>query len=375
RFAEDAREHRGSSQRLNRNMVVFLAPDGKRLDELAEATRHFLAWEWINNRIEELNLSPQQVSQVRENLGRTDEAVTARIAQTYHWALVPEQPDAGRPARISVEKADGGSGHLAERVTDKLTRAGLLAGSVAARAIRLDLEQKLDSVWERGHVAVGELWAYYCHYPYMTRLRDRKVLDEGVASALGLITFQIDGFALAAGFDEATGRYTGLVLPGGDAHFGQVTDATLLVRPDLAIAQDEEDRRPDPVPDPDPEPSPGAGAGPDTGTGGGTGPEPGARSGHGSGPGPGLRPDPEPAPPRNTRYFGVYRVSTERYGRDLANLGQEILSQLAAVDGADLEVTVEVHARRPEGFPDDKVRTVLENARTLHFTQSGFEDD
>ena len=381
RFVRDAFEHRGSGQRQNRNMVVFLAPDSKRLDELAESTRHYLAWKWVSRRIEELNLSPQQVSQVTENLRRTDEEVTARIAQTYHWVLVPEQPEADRPARISVEKADGASGHLSDRVTDKLNREGLLAGSVAARAIRLDLEQKLPSVWQRGHVAVGELWGYYCRYPYLTRLRDRRVLDEGVASALDLITFEMDGFALAAGFDEATGRYAGLVLPGGNAHFGQVTDATLLVRPDLAIAQDEQDRQPAPAPDPVPDPGSGAASGNGTGAGSGTGTGSGPRlvTGGGTGSGrrsdPGPAPEPEPARPHNTRYFGVYQVSTERYGRDLANLGQEILSQFLAVDGVDLEVTVEVHARRAEGFPDDKVRTVLENARTLHFTQSSFEDD
>ena len=73
---------------------------------------------------------------------------------------------------------------------------------------------------------------------------------------------------------------------------------------------------------------------------------------------------------RNTRYFGVYRVDPERYSRDLTRLSQEILQQLAALDGVDLEVTVEVHARREEGFTDDKVRVVSENARTLRFEQS-----
>jgi hypothetical protein len=34
-----------------------------------------------------------------------------------------------------------------------------------------------------------------------------------------------------------------------------------------------------------------------------------------------------------------------------------------------------VHARKDEGFPDDKVRVVLENARTLKFQQFGFETD
>ena len=46
-----------------------------------------------------------------------------------------------------------------------------------------------------------------------------------------------------------------------------------------------------------------------------------------------------------------------------------------AVEDAQLEITVEVQARSAAGFPEEKVRTVLENARTLKFRQSGFEDD
>jgi hypothetical protein len=327
-------------------MLVFLAPDSKRLDELQEAARDYLAWSWVSSRQEELNLSPQQVKQVEANSKRSDEAVTARMAQAYHWALVPEQADPARPATIAVEKADGANDRLAERVTEKLNRLALLAGSVAARTIRLDLDQRLKTVWDRGHVSVGDLWSYYCRYPYLTRLRDRTVLDEGVRSTLTWVMWETEGFALADGYDEATGRYSGLTLPGGDSYFGQITDATLLVAPAVATQQ-----IPVVVPD-DP-----------------TVPED-----------PTVPDDPTvprldvPTPAANTRFFGVFTVDPERYGRDFTRLSQEVLQQLTSVDGVELEIHVEVHARRPAGFPDDKVRTVLENARTLRFDQSSFED-
>ena len=359
RFARDGFERRGSAQRTNRNMVVFLAPDTKRLDELSDAVRHYLAWDWCADRIEELNLSPHQVKQVHANRQRSDEAATARIAQTYHWVLVPEQPEPARPPLIAVEKAEGSNDRLAERVTERLTRAGLLASSVNARTIWLDLDQKLSKVWSRGHISAGELWSYSAQHPYLTRMRDRGVLDEGILSTLNLITWRQDGFALADGYDQATGRYTGLVLPGGDAHFGHITDATLLVAPGVASAQDDADRAAatspaQPTTDVD---GPNA---PTIPTGTGTPPAP-------------QRPS-EAEKTRNTRYFGVYRVDPGRYSRDLTRLSQEILQQLAALDGVDLEVTVEVHARREEGFTDDKVRVVSENARTLRFEQSSFED-
>lgn len=360
-FAQEAFEHRGTSQRTNRNMVVFLAPDSKRLEELMEAVRDYLAWDWVHLRREELGLSLAQIRMVEDRRTQSGDAVTARTAQTYHWALIPDQPDPKAPAVIAVEKADGATDRLAERVTDKLARAGLLADGIASRSLRLELDAKLTAVWDRGHVSVGELWSYYCRYPYLTRLRDRSVLDDGVASALASITWALDGFALAQEYDEATGRYQGLVLPGATARFGPISDSTLLVAPDAATAQDEADRA---ATGPAGQPAGPTSGGPTSATGGpGT-----SEKGQGGG-------TAAPAAPPNTRFLGVYRIHPERYSRDFTRLSQEILQPLAAVEGATLSVTVEVHASRPAGFPDDKIRVVLENARTLRFEQAEFEDE
>jgi predicted AAA+ superfamily ATPase len=359
RFAADAFERRGSAQRTNRNMVVFLAPDAKRLEELLEAVREHLAWEWVFDRREELGLSLAQARTVEQRRHQSDEAVASRILQTYHWVLVPDQPDPRAPASFTVEKADGAVDRLADRVTDKLARSGLLAGLVASRSIRLDLDSKLTARWAVGHIGVGELWSYYCRHPYLTRLRDRSVLVDGVLSALSAITWELDGFALADGYDEASGRYTGLVVPGPTATYAPLTDATLLVAPPAARAQVEADR----TAQADRTAEPG-------GLDQKVGP---ALTATAAGQGAGAV-EASPAV-RNVRFFGVYPLDPQRYGRDLNRLSQEILQQLAAVDGVTLSVTVEVHAERAEGFPDDKVRVVTENARTLRFSQAAFEDE
>ena len=62
---------------------------------------------------------------------------------------------------------------------------------VAPSAIRLDLNQRLRAVWDRGHISVGELWGYYCKYPYLTRLRDRSVLVDGVSAVLSSLAWQL----------------------------------------------------------------------------------------------------------------------------------------------------------------------------------------
>ena len=46
----------------------------------------------------------------------------------------------------------------------------------------------------------------------------------------------------------------------------------------------------------------------------------------------------------------------------------------AAVPNAKVTITVEIEAEIPSGAPDNVVRTVTENCRTLKFDNSGFEE-
>jgi hypothetical protein len=276
---------------------------------------------------------------------------------------VPVQPDPAKPLEVRAVKTESAQPGLAARVTAKLNQDGSLTAAYAARSIRMELERELRSVWSRGHISAGDLWSYYCRYPYLTRLRDRSVLDGAVRSVLDSLSWEVEGFALASGFDEASGRYEGLVIPhesGGG--FGQVTDSTLLVLPEVARRQWQAERPPEGGPDGGEDPGRAAltmvagGEGRD-----GTRPEPGSGS---------AAPAPE-----NVRFFGSVRLNPERYGRDFTRVAQEVVQHLAAVEGVQLDVKVEVSAVKPDGFPADKVRIVTENARTLKFDQFGFEDE
>jgi len=51
-----------------------------------------------------------------------------------------------------------------------------------------------------------------------------------------------------------------------------------------------------------------------------------------------------------------------------------VIQHLAALVGADVEVTLEIRAEVPDGVPDNVVRTVMENCRTLRFKTHGFEE-
>jgi hypothetical protein len=78
--------------------------------------------------------------------------------------------------------------------------------------------------------------------------------------------------------------------------------------------------------------------------------------------------------PGRTRFFGSKRLQTDRYASDFKKLTDEVLGPLGSTPGVTLNVTIEIEATAPDGFDDAKARTVSENAATLDFEQSGFED-
>jgi predicted AAA+ superfamily ATPase len=83
RVARDILEHRGPAQRLYRNMLMFVAADRQRLDELLLAAAEYLAWKSIAAEKVELNLTPFQQGQVETKLRHADETVDLRLAEAY----------------------------------------------------------------------------------------------------------------------------------------------------------------------------------------------------------------------------------------------------------------------------------------------------
>ena len=52
-----------------------------------------------------------------------------------------------------------------------------------------------------------------------------------------------------------------------------------------------------------------------------------------------------------------------------------MISHLSGLVGAKVKVTLEIEAEVPSGAPDQVIRTVTENSRTLKFTSQGFEKE
>ena len=64
-----------------------------------------------------------------------------------------------------------------------------------------------------------------------------------------------------------------------------------------------------------------------------------------------------------------------RVGLDASQIASEVISHMDGLVGAKVTVTLEIEAERPDGFPDNVVRTVNENSSTLKFTNHGFEHE
>jgi hypothetical protein len=54
---------------------------------------------------------------------------------------------------------------------------------------------------------------------------------------------------------------------------------------------------------------------------------------------------------------------------------KKVISHLEGLVGSKVKVTMEIDAEIPSGTPDNVVRTVSENSRTLKFISQGFEKE
>ncbi|WP_353709404.1 Swt1 family HEPN domain-containing protein [Cellulosimicrobium sp. ES-005] len=362
-FADEALNRAGSGQRQRKNRVVFLAADRGRFGDLEGAVREHLGWEFVVGRAEELGLSLQQKNQATKRAGDLDLMVDARLRAAYTALLTPVgQP--GQKITLSFDRLADGSTSMADRVTTKLKSVGKLTDVYGTELVRIALDGPLASAWTGGHVEFGTLWTWYAQYPYLQRLSTRRVLEQAVLAVADSVTWNTRGFALAAGYDEASDRYVDLWIPGDQPEPQSIPDPWLIVRLERAVAQRAADAR--------------AGSGTSTdGVPGGVSPVPPSGGGEAGGQGGGAVGPQPPTPPRvavKRRFYGSKALDPVSYVRDWNLLRDEIFSALTATDGTALRITVEIEAENADGFPEGTIRTVSENGTVLGLDQQGFEE-
>ena len=344
-------ETRGSAPRLYRNTLVFLAVDQARLQDLDEAARRYLAWDSILDERETLDLSPHQVKQAETQKKSADGAVTARIPEAYQWLLVPVQDNTQATVQWQAYKLTG-SGALAIRASKRLRNEELLVTAMAGTRLRLDLDRV--PLWRGNHVSVKQLAEDFARYHYLPRLKGPEVLIGAISDGLSLLLWHFESFAYADRYDEAAGRYVGLRC-GQSVPLSAENLAGLVVKPDVAKKQVEDETPPLPPPGPTPPDGP-------------LPPDP---------PGPGPDPPPprpeKPAAPK--RFHGTAELDPVRAGRDAGRIVDEVVSHLSGIVGSNVRLTLEIEAEIPGGVAENIMRIVTENARTLKFKSQGFEEE
>jgi uncharacterized protein len=209
------------------------------------------------------------------------------------------------------------------------------------------LATRLAELWpaDRPHLPVAEVAEWFATYVYLPKLRDRVVLETAIRDALAKLDPK---FAYSEEFDEASGKYAGLLWQ--KAPIGPMLPTGLLVRPEVAMAQ----LRPV-VPTPQPV------AGP-------TSPHDGA------GPIPPIAPEPT-SNQQPRRFYGSVEVDMVRPVKAFEAILSAVVAELQRSKGTKVRLTLEIEADAEEGFSDADIGVVRDNARQLKFkTEStGFE--
>jgi predicted AAA+ superfamily ATPase len=351
-------EARGNSPRVYRNTLVFLAADRTRQPDLEEAIRKYLAWDSILAEKIQLNLDPQQVKQAETQCATADSTVAVRLPESFNCLLVPIQtsPQVTEITWQAIKLS--GTEPLAIRASKKLRADDLLAVALAASRLRMEMDRV--PLWRGNHVTIKQIMEDFARYLYLPRVKDSTVIKSCIETGTSLVTWDTDAFGYAESFDDAAGRYRGLIYARA-VNLSSAENSGLLVKPDAVMTQVKTEVSPEAALAAEIA-SANSAAGASTGfKGGGSLNVANAVIKDG------------PRSPK--RFYCSANLDSTRLGRDASRLAEEIVSQFAGLAGADVKVTIEVEVAIPNGAPENVVRAVTENCRTLGVQRHGFESE
>lgn len=354
---ENILNNRGASPRIFKNMLAFVAPDMNKLGSLQQEVKRFMAWTSIMSDKDDLNLDGGQIRETHNNLTRSNDTVAMRLKETYCWLLVPFIDQYEDMKTIQWEISDIGGG--AESIITKASRKMLQSEQIITKWAPALLQMSLDDLlWKDSNdISVKKLWEYLSTYCYLPRLSNFSVLEETICQGLQSTEY----FAIAAAYSN--GRYVGLKF---NQTVFSINPSDLLVKVDVAQKQIDDEKTPDV---------------PLTPRNGGENPfgkqeetnehDDGMTVANYAG---GKSNVDMPTPPNNKHFYMSVKLDNTRVNRDINNYVQEIIQHLMSVDGANVELKLDVEVEAPNGIPSTTVRTVSENCRTLKVTDFGFDD-
>ena len=339
--ARDILMQRGSTPRVYRNMLVFLAAEHRQLDNVKSAMRSALAWAEIDRETARLNLTQSDSALAKAKLAESNETLEARLKEAWCHLLYPVQESAQADLAWTWAKVPARDGLLAHASKKLVSDEGLLPELGPAR-----LDRELQKyIWNgKQHLHLKDIWEYLNRYTYLPRVKNRSVLSKAVHAAVSGMS--PGPFAYAERWDEAKDIYVGMAISGASTAQVMIDGESVIIRPE--VAEQHRQKQTAAVP--------------------GEGPASTEENGEKTTtrPAPGT-PVTSPAERNPTRFYGTAMISPERPARDIHQIVEAIIEQLTTLPDADVSIKLEIDAEVSSGLDRAKVRTLVENATTLGF--------
>ena len=323
---------RDGGPRLNRNLLVFTAAAANRLSELRAATRLQLAWASIVRDAESLQLTPHQQKQAQSKVSEVSQQVDSLIGETFTLVLTPSQEPGTSEIKWQTTKATT-QGDIGARVSKKLATEEKLIPTYGGVRVKMDID-RYDLWSDRHDVSVADLWSTYARFPHMPRLASHRALDDAISNGTANLNWAQETFAYA---DAHDGK--GWVGVQTAEHITPVVSG-LLIHPDHVPATKDAGPSGDNTEEPD-------------------GREPDGASGES-----GAAADGSVA-----QFYAQFDLDTVRGIRQLGEIFEHVLGRL----GPDVELSLEVRAKKDGGYDDATQRIVSENASNLGANAAEFE--
>ena len=222
----DILDNRGTTPRQWKNMLVFIAADGQKIDDMKDDVREYKAWSEVVAEADSLRLDVVQLKEAKIALEAAKKLFTVRLSQAYRYLIYPESDDnANLKLPLHVEEIDCMGEENLSVAAKYFTSNELLASALGGDVLRRQLDTR-NFIWNCDAVKVKLLWEYFAKYYYMPRLLNEKVLLDAVKRAV-----KAKIFALAT--DVQDGEYFNLQF--GDDFDGKVKPENYLVK--AAVAQ------------------------------------------------------------------------------------------------------------------------------------------
>ncbi|MGI6466950.1 MAG: DUF499 domain-containing protein [Sphaerochaetaceae bacterium] len=344
-LAKQILDNRGNSPRTYKNMLIFVAADSSIKEALFPEIKSLKAWESIKDDKDELNLDSSQVKETDHNIQRLHKLIDMRLNESYSWLFVPNI-DVGvdiKTIQWDCLRISGSDENCVTRASKKVIQEEYAITKWGPALLSMVLS---NWFWKnQAYIKIKDLWGYFTTYCYLPRLSNYSVLENAISAGLSSDEY----FGIAEGVVE-DGKYLGVKFNTSN-HIIDQSNFILTANEAKKAMEDKKEPKGEAS---YPEPEVG-------------------QEGEQDGPVSDVDPSTAPKSQGPRRFYLSTKLDTTRFIRDIGKLNDEILNHLLSLDGKKIEIRLDVDIEFKEDVPNEIVRTVTENSRTLKVDDSGFD--